>query len=380
MFDLDTLSNSLQVSSLRSGWLIENLLTPDHKNYFWSRVYYNVFALTELRSRVGVFEIPWHPKNHFPIPDLEQPFNKNLSEIIDQRAIEIFNQSKITGKKIVLMWSGGIDSTTMVCAFIKNLSKADLASVIICTTTQGVVENPYFYETQIRNKFEMLHWRDLDFSDQFLDQHILLHGDPGDCIFGPSTSKYKPLWSQEQYKKPWKNSLPILYQLYNDPSNIEFSSWYVDRVSDNLAQLQEQGLYCNIKTISDWHWWNYYNFKWHGSMTRPIANNKKIKKSTISSNNLKEFFDLCFFAGTDFQIWSYQNLPNLITDETRGHKSQAKQYIFELDHNNEYRVSKKKTDSVVPCRKLPLVIGEDGVHYYHNEPDVIHTFRNLLQS
>ena len=380
MFNIDTVSNSLQVSSNMQCWFTAYILNPEDKNYVWSRVNpHNIAGLTELRSRVGNFDIPWHPKSaFFPIPDLEQSFDKKLSDIFDQRAVEIYNRAKSSNKRIVIMWSGGIDSTSMLCAFIKNLPLTDVKSIIICATTESIAENPYFYETQIRGQFEMLHWRDLDFSDEFLEGHILLHGDPGDCIFGPSTTKYRSLWNKDQYLKPWKNSRTILYQLYHDPQNLDFAGWYVDKVSENLLELQEQGKYTNIKTISDWHWWHYYNLKWQGSMTRVLANNKKNKKAKISQKNLQEFFDLTFFAGTDFQIWSYQNLSTLCTNEMRDHKLQSKNYIFEIDKNKNYHLTKRKESSEVNVWNYPLIVDQDGVHYYCNEPGVMETFKHIL--
>jgi hypothetical protein len=377
ILDSNILSNSLQVASNDLTWLVKTLLDPTDKNYVWAGVL-NVYGITELRPRVGRFDIPWHPKSAFPVPNLEQPFNKTLPEIFDQRAVEIYNCAKALNKRIVIMWSGGIDSTSMLCAFIKNLSPAELKLVIICANTQSIAENPYFYETHIRGQFEMLHWRDLDVSDEFLDRHILLHGDPGDCIFGPSTSRYQSLWDRDQYLKPWKDSLPLLYQLYYDSTNLDFAGWYVDNVSENLLELQAQGRYTNIKTISDWHWWNYYNLKWQGSMTRILANNKQNRKAKISQKNLQELFDLTFFAGTDFQIWSYQNLSALCANELRNHKSQAKKYIFDIDKNNNYLLDKRKEPSIVMLWETPLIIDQDAVHYYYNEPGVIETFKDLL--
>ena len=271
MIDTNILSNSLQVSLHELSWLAKNLLRPNDKNYIWTAVERNLFATVEIRPRAGYFDIPWQPNSLFPIPDLEQPFNKTLAQVYDERSIEIFNQSQQSGKRIVIMWSGGIDSTSMLCAFIKNLSTDQLKSIVVCTTTEGIAENTFFYETQIRKRFDLLHLRDLDFSDQFLDRHILLHGDPGDCIFGPSVARYRHLWQDDQYLRPWKDSRHLLYHMYHDNNNLDFSSWFVNGVCDNLSDLQDQGLYTNLKTLSDWHWWFYYNFKWQGSMTRAVS-------------------------------------------------------------------------------------------------------------
>jgi hypothetical protein len=379
MFDIDTVKNSLQVNTSELSMLATCLLDPHDKNYVWSTINNSVYGLTEIRARTGLCDIPWDPKSVFSIPNLDQPFNKKLFDIFDNRAVEIFNHATRQGKKIVIQWSGGIDSTSIVCAFIKNISQSELQNIIICTTTQGVAENPYFYQTQIHGKFEMLHWTQLDLSDSFFDSHVLLNGDPGDCIFGPSVSKYQSLWDSDQHLKPWNDSMPVLYQLYHAPANLSFSPWYVDMISNNLRDLQQQGLYTNIKSISDWHWWNYYNFKWQGSLTRPLGANKKNAKSKISQRNLEEFFNLCFFAGSDFQIWSYQNLSNLCKNQMQDHKSEAKQYIYELDKNANYLTNKRKEASIVSIlKKAPIVVDKDAVHYYPDDDGVIDTFRKLL--
>jgi hypothetical protein len=378
MFNATIVSNSLAIPSMMLTSLIKNTVSTDNKNYIWSGLSDNVFGLTEFRSRTPQFDTPWHPKSIFSIPDLEQPFDKKIADVFDQRAVDIYNRSKILNKRIVIMWSGGIDSTSMLSAFIKNLSNTDLDNITVCASTQSIAENPYFYETQIRGRLRMMHLTDLNFCNEFLAHNILLHGDPGDCIFGPSVGKYKLLWPSDLHLKSWKDSQSVLYQLYHDPANLEFSGWYVDMISQNLLNLQHQGFYNNIKTISDWHWWQYFNFKWQGSLCRALINHKKNPKEKIEPILLDEFFDLGFFSAADFQIWSYQNLSTLCQNPLQDHKLQAKKYIFELDKNDQYLVGKKKEHSLIPNYTVPLVIDQHGVHYHFRDPGVVETFQQLL--
>lgn len=378
MFDAAVISNSLSIPIIGLSYLIKKTLPNDHTNHIWSRLANNVYGIEEFRSRTVQFDIPWNPKSIFPIPDLEQPFDKKLEHVLDQRAVDINNRSKILNKKIVIMWSGGIDSTCMLSAFIKNLSAAELENITVCASTQSVVENPYFYETQIRGRFDMMHVRELNFCNEFLAHNILLHGDPGDCIFGPSVGKYKLLWDNDLHLKSWKNSQSLLHQIYHDPANLEFAGWFVDRISQNLWHLQQQGLYTNIQTISDWHWWLYYNFKWQGSLCRVLATYKKDPKEKIDPALLTEFFELGFYSAQDFQIWSYQNLSTLCVNQLRDHKLQAKKYIFELDKNEQYLVGKKKEASIVLDWTVPSVIDQHGVHYYFQDPVVVDTLQQAL--
>jgi hypothetical protein len=357
-----------------------NVLKPGDKNYFWSRVAFNVYGVEEFRARAGYFETPWNNTSYFPIPDLDQAFDKSFSDIMDQRAVQIFEHARHTDKKIIVMWSGGIDSTCVLASFIKNFSPADLQRVIVCTTLAGVEENPYFYESQIRGRFEMLHWRDLDVCDKFFDKHILLHGDPGDCLFGPSVLKYQPLWEDNKYMLPWRTNQAILHHLYYDPTCPEFAGWWVNKISGNLLRLQNQGKFTNIISISDWHWWNYYNLKWQGSMTRALVSNKKNHKEKISRSHIQEFFDMTFFAHDNFQIWSYQNLHEVLSQGLKNHKKHAKNYIYELDGNDHYHANKTKMSSVVNVWRYPLIIDHDAVHYYHTEPAVLEKLKQVLNS
>jgi hypothetical protein len=366
MIDTDLFKQNLMVSSLAMA--ADKFLKPSNKHYLWSRLPNNIFGVEGIRARVGNFEIPWTGSLFFPVPDLEQSFNESLPNIIDQRALEIFNYSQLTGKKIVVMWSGGIDSTCILSAFIKNLSAADLENIVVCTSISGVEENPYFYDTLIRNRFQMLHLQELNVTTDFLQKNLLIHGDPGDCILGPSISKYSSLIATNQHLLTWKDHRPMLYHLYYDLHAPMFATWWVDKVSDNLNELQNQGKFLNVKTISDWHWWNYFNFKWQDGVTRALSCCKKNIKEKIGRDQLDEYFKFCFFGHGNFQVWSYQNLHNLIPTNPTHHKKLFKDYIYELDKNSTYLTYKQKVPSRMPDRYRPLVIDLDGVHHNYRDP------------
>lgn len=378
MFDTSKISQSLMIKSQMLAWLIENNLSRDSVHYKWSRVAFKVFGLTEFRSRTPHINIPWHPETIFPIPDLESKFDKTLDQILDQRALEIFVQARIRDKQIVIMWSGGIDSTAMLAAFIKNLALCDLERLTVCASTKSVSENPYFYETQIRGRLRIMHLRELKITNDFFKKNILLHGDPADCIFGPSTVSYQHLWAQNLYRQNWKDSAAMLHAIYHDKMDPTFSGWYVNMVNQQLMTLQQQGWFNRVQSISDWHWWQYFNFKWQGSLTRPLLYLKADPKESIQLDLLQEFFELSFYSHADFQIWSYQNLANLLGSGIHDHKILAKNYIFELDKNERYFNIKKKEGSSFLTWKTPLMIDQHAVHYHLDDQDLVYSFVDLL--
>lgn len=371
------LAHSLQV---RPNYLhtIPQAHWPD-TDIGWLRVGDQVFGVDDVRARIGPWHTPWQAVSRFAVPDLETGTDLALYDIMDARAIEIAARARSTGKRIVIMWSGGIDSTAVLASFIKNLDRDDLAKITVCTTTSALQENAFFYVDQIQGRFELLHWYDLMISNDFLSQNILLHGDPGDCIFGPSIGKFRALWPDRQYLKSWKDNQHLLYFLYHDNIQPSFAQWWVDKICHNLHELQSRGMFLKIQSISDWHWWNYYNLKWQGSLTRPLVRNKKHADESIQQQHLDELFELSFFAGVDFQKWSYQNLHRLLGEGVEKHKWEIKQYIYDLDRNIHYRDRMTKQVSHVYNSRHPVILGPDAVHYDFWDPECREAFLAVLE-
>lgn len=376
MFDRDFFSNSLQVPIVNLAKLDADRFDPELLK--WTAVHRQVFGVDDVRPRQGEFSLPWPTSSRFPVPDLEQVIDLSLSDLLDRRACEIGQIAQSQDKKIVVMWSGGIDSTAVLAALIRNLSPHDRSRITVCTSLAAVDENAFFYHTQIQDRLSMLHWYDLKLSDEFFNRNILLHGDPGDCIFGPSVSKYRSLWPDQQYLKPWKDNLPTLYRLYHDPQVPEFGQWWVDKICANLHAQQESGCMINVKTISDWHWYNYFTFKWQGAITRPFVRHKRHPQEAISEDHIKQYFDLTFFADKSLQAWSYQNLPYLLGTGIQDHKRLVKDYIYQLDGNEHYRDNKRKVNSWVPIYHAPTVVDHRAVHHDYSDPGLLETFQQMM--
>ena len=56
------------------------------------------------------------------------------------------NQVKASGKKLAVMYSGGIDSTAIVCSLLKNCSEKDIKeNVIVLLSDHSILENQNFH-------------------------------------------------------------------------------------------------------------------------------------------------------------------------------------------------------------------------------------------
>jgi hypothetical protein len=284
--------------------------------------------------------------------------NDKLSDLLDERAHEIYHLAKKQNKKITVMWSGGIDSTLVLTALLKNIpynEQPDLLSVTLNTTS--ILENTQFFLKFISKRLKITSSTAFVMSPEILKKNIILHGDPADCLFGPSTPKYKEFIAEGIHKEPWKKHQQRMIQSL-EPTKSTYgwelpglANWFITEVSNNI---KEVGVDDYVSTVSDWWWWTYFNFKWACSCVRPFFNYREEPYAPISYSLQKDYAETTFFNTPKFNLWTYSNLKTLIPDNLINHKREAKQYIFEFDHNKDYFEYKPKLGTVAPSllRKL----------------------------
>jgi hypothetical protein len=362
-----------------------NTRIKNPRGRYWVAQRFIVMAVTDLRARSGTFETPWDsPINPaFKLPPMIH-ITDSLSDIADQRALELNQIAKEQNKRILIMWSGGIDSTMVVSSFIKNLSTADLQNVAVVLTLNSIMENYDFYKTQIAGKINCVPWLTVDLTDDFLEKNIVLHGDPGDCLFGPSISMYQSLMPDGKHLEPYTKHLDTIARVIeerNKEAVLRFNvpgigKWYSNRITQNLQEVAPEG----VVNVADWWWWHYINFKWSYSIMRPVFRRKTNGSELISlkTENTQSYYKNSFFNTDRFQQWSYSNLPYHVGSDKQNHKRQAKDYIYDLDHNDVYRTHKTKIESVPVyddslyfMTKRPILWTQDWQGYHSECPGLL---------
>jgi len=327
-------------------------LSIDSQNWLLSGG--QLVGIADLRARIGSAPNPWSAKTSvlWAPPPLKF-INASLADIADQRAIEILKIAKDTNKKIALMWSGGIDSTFLVTAFLKNLNQSDHELLTIYCNSTSLIENFDYYFNCIR-LYKNVHLKSSStciVDNNFLNQNILLHGDPADCLFGPSTPMYKKHFNNGEQSEPWKKHSKKMIDLLELSVSPKFRSqnwgnWYFNYITKNL---EESGQADYVSSVADWWWWTYFNFKWEFSTTRFFHRPKIEHVDGISLKNQQEFANYTFFHSSDFQLWSYSNLKTLTEKNiAQTHKIKARQYINEFYRNDLYFSTKRKMPSQTP--------------------------------
>jgi hypothetical protein len=352
----------------------------NHYGRHWSKIAEYVVAMDDIRPRQGTFTNPWGAIADplFAAPPV-RAVHDSLGNLLDQRACDLLQDTR----RIAVMWSGGIDSTCMLAALIKNTRCLD--QLVVYCSRASVEENTYFYKNHILGQIETRDTSTLDITDDFIQTHVLLHGDPADCLYGPSMPMYALLLPKQQQLLPWQNNRHLLVHgiihyknhLSWKPAGceVEFANWYVDKVSVNIEEVRTH----EISTIADWWWWHYFNLKWQFSILRPFYGLRKSRRPTLSRRSLESYVATTFYNTEYFQNWSYTNLGTLCRDPAK-HKIAAKQYIFELDQNEFYFSNKRKTVSMSSdSNKWPSYLDQNLKPYYITDPGVKEAMLELLE-
>ena len=326
---------------------------------YWMYINFGIYAVRNLIPRQGTLPTPFEYSRayqDFLAPPSLRIIPDTLDDLCDARAVELFQIAKQQNKKIAVMWSGGIDSTLVLTSFLRNLNKSDLEIIEVICSLNSIMENPDFYRDFIQDRLRVIPTLDFDISNEFLNNYILLSGEPGDGVFGPSTGMYVDLLATGEHNKLlWRDSRELITtgiknfrKRLNQNSKLVvdepegFSDWYYEKISNNLEEVKPEG----VDTIADWWWWHYYNFKWEDILYLPVIRHRHASNTPVSTENIQQYIANTFFNTEKIQLWSYSNLKNHCPGDLTTHKHLAKQYIFAFDKNQNYLHAKRKTASL----------------------------------
>jgi hypothetical protein len=311
-------------------------------------------------TRNGEWSLPWNQEliPGFEMPAYDPGFNKTFEEVTDARALEI-KKSIQQGNKFAVMYSGGIDSTVIISALIKNLSIEELTSITLCTSTEAVIENPYFWNKFLYGKFNIIDSKTIKYDDLIEQGYIPITADEGDCIFG--TLMGLTLYNNFDYyindlSGPTKSRLQKLkYKIASDDVHY---SLYEELIIKHLSiadspefgRLLYEKYHWNIQTSSvpvhslhDFFWWLIFNVKYLNCSVRgALYFNDRVDPKTA----IYRIFN--WFNGKDYQLWSMANNNNgqKIHKTLSTYKWAAREYIYSLDNNSFYKNFKIKLESL----------------------------------
>jgi hypothetical protein len=253
--------------------------------------------------------------------------NKTYEEMATERAM----QFKQLDGDIYIMYSGGVDSTTAVTAFILTWSDEELQRVHILATTQSIAEFPEMWNL-IVEKFKGRISTSYKHVEKICRKGHVITGEHGDQIFGSDVLRQViKFHGEEGIHSDWQTHMP---KVYNSMFGEETSKKFIEVYSQTTVACPFP-----IKSCFDWVWWYNFTNKWQHVKYRLLAY-KPWEEPSKTFPNIHHFFDT-----PEWQRWSIDNHDKKIKDTFESYKHTAKKFI--VKHTKYYSyLTKKKIPSL----------------------------------
>lgn len=146
-------------------------------------------------DRTESIDLGFKQKILSPIPEFKYT-SKSFTEVCGDRAIEIAQMAKEQDKKIIVTCSGGMDSTSVIAAFMMYTD----VEIELTYSQSAINEWPEFHtrctkEPRITRLIDFTYMPFLMEKLIQADKYIIVGGDPGDLIFGSKMYRHdQKIW------------------------------------------------------------------------------------------------------------------------------------------------------------------------------------------
>ena len=266
----------------------------------------------------------------------------NLNEVCEEVSTYYINKANTENKKLGIFWSGGVDSTLIVCSFLQNI-KLNLNSFYVLLTEDSILENEYFFTNCINNRCQYIKYSPNEYK-QYINSiyrdFILVSGYNGDELFGNKFILYNP----QLYGMNYSEVLPYIYILFLYNRNEEYANKLAEYHLPIYQQYFNDVFDFNIITVEEFVWALSFMCRWQWMRLDNI----------LRCNNLdllNHYYT--FFSHKLFQQWALYNKKHGIHDninpyiQTRYYKKDFKEYIYQYDKNTDYLNNKGKLSSLL---------------------------------
>lgn len=260
-------------------------------------------------------------KYHVPRP-WQQPIECCT---LDQAAKSTVHNIVSTKAKINIMWSGGIDSTFVVTAFLKH--HTDLSQIRILYSPWSTYEHPEYIE--FLKKFSQIELIDIS-GDVYLNTQALdgcyIVGDGGDESHASLDESFFDKYGFDTLHSNW---IDFFRQQNKDEKFIEFC----------LNFFQKSGK--PIHTVLEARWWFYICCKFYGTLFET-----KWPYFLCGYDNFAPSRLISFFDNNHYQSFAYYNTDKIIVkNDYISWKQFLKDYCYEFDHLDTWWRTHKKLGS-----------------------------------
>ncbi|CAE7240373.1 unnamed protein product [Symbiodinium pilosum] len=302
-----------------------------------------------------------------PVPDRDHSFCKSLAAVMDARAAYLVSRAQSRGCQLEVLWSGGIDSTSLLVAMLRALypgwrpwnsdtgfegdKKHHPAGMIVRCSADSIVEYPWFHENVLLPLHEagaitiepLADAEEVSKLWEAPSSRMTITGECGDQIFGSQLleaafvkSELTALY-EHGLDAPWQDT--VLHALL-DMGIVRPD--YKERWLHWFRPFVEK---CPLRIVSafDLLWWLNVACKWQTVCLRLFQRRPRLCWADLDRI-------VHFFQTEDFQQWSFvpENHAAKMPDHRKWstYKQPLKEYILDFTQDKEYFEKKLKAGSL----------------------------------
>ena len=289
----------------------------------------------------------WHTRDRFNvlnptsnilyIPDVDEKpkvTRESITDLMDARAEEVIKNNQDNENPIIVSWSGGVDSTALVCSMLKNGCK----SFKVVFTEASIEEYPWFYENIIKKNCNYVLTDDIHALFKRIECSQIVTGWCADQLFGSNIH----LYDLSLYNVPFLEGLQQHFiRATKERLNVDSSltSNSLELIGSKIKELGDF-LGITVNKFCEVAW--LYNFAIKWVLVRNVTNLELME----SKNQGK---GLAFFNTQGFQDWSYSRYDTLadknVNKEVKYYKRPLKKYIYDYTKDSDYLENKGKVNS-----------------------------------
>lgn len=262
---------------------------------------------------------------HPNIPSFDAGFNQSVDQLCRSRCLKLLQQHS----RIKLLWSGGIDSTAVLVAFLRTAPpEAWKQQLSVHYCSRSVQENPGFFEQHVSHLPQHAviegHLRDFVFDTTYGGDcpSTLVTGDPGDILFGGMLNAREFVRaarsSNLDMQASWRKVVPELMRARGllargQQAEATWCAWIGSQVEKSPVP---------VESALEFVWWINFSCKLQADVLHLFFNQKIVTHDMIQRVEH-------FFLSDDWQQWALHHREDVavLRCSEAAHKLPLKQYI-----------------------------------------------------
>lgn len=339
----------------------------------WASIYKVIHLNVSLVDRLEKVRLPYNFKLYDPFK-LPTDLSSTLSyeDCCNKRAEELYALSNKLNVPIVVLYSGGIDSTLVLVSFLKIIPPQELRDkLIVAMSLDSIRENPNFYNTTIRKKCSVI--SSDNFGSLFNGKNLIVGGEHNDQLLGTDVAgRYFRLFSFDELHEKYNEQNVSKFLLHAGMSEDNAKLWYY------ILDKHIKSAPIKIETVFQFFWWLNFIFKWQSVFFRILLRVSPGSRDSINQEFISNYFHH-FFSADYFQVWSMKNPHLKIKNSWDSYKFIAKEVIYKYTQDINYLHNKVKIGSLYKLflqKDTPIGLTSDYKYLYDITPGDFYMAKN----